>query len=427
MRPEAKGDRNGNGNRGEEASRGNNPQATKIGRVYVGSILPAHEARIAGQLEAIAKHNIEHSQLVLGYQRLPAIPDRWRSFTDVLSASSFWEMVLKVKDWCDNRQFDVLHLHALWAGLIGGIAARLTGGRPVIVYEIHGALAFESRLRNRGWTANVRFAVLYILESLTILLADRLLLVSEELVRYYPIARLRPRIAIPRVIQDSTLAISEQPSSEIEALEEYANRQRNAGRKVLVYSGGLSAWQMFEETVQQMARCINAGIAAAVILTNDKEAASRIVARYVVGQERVYIGTLRQSEVIRGLQACDVGFLLRADNVVNRVASPTKFFEYLAAGLYVITTPGAGTVAPLVERHRLGLVIGEDTQDCELVEWLATIKITEEEKQRIRRLAAARYTWSGCCEKLLQLYEPRRECLSSLSLGQARSDAGTAE
>src|SRR5690606_31866916 len=132
-------------------------------------------------------------------------------------------------------------------------------------------LAFESLFRNRGWTAPVRFIALYILESIAILLADRLLLVSDEVVRYYPIARLRPRVAIRRVIQDSVLTISGSPSREMQTLEEFVDRQRRAGRKILAYSGGLAAWQMFEETVQLMVQCINAGAAAAVILTKDED------------------------------------------------------------------------------------------------------------------------------------------------------------
>lgn len=393
------------GNREEHGMRREGRQAARIRRIYVGRVLPAHEARIAGELEAMANGNLEHRQLILGYRDLPAVPDRWRPFTDVSCASSIWDMVRKVRAWADEWGCGIFHLHALWAGLVGGIAARLTGSRPLVVYEIHGALAFESLFRNRGWTAPVRFVALYILESIAILLADRLLLVSDEVVRYYPIARFRPRVAIRRVIQDSVLTISGSPSREMRALEEFVDRQRCAGRKILAYSGGLAAWQMFEETVQLMVQCINAGAAAAVILTKDEDVARRVLARYDVDLDRVHVGALSQGEVIRGLQACDVGFLLRANNVVNKVASPTKFFEYLAAGLYVVTSPGAATVAPLVERHRLGLVIRPERRDLRLVDWLAATEITEEEKARIRRLAAQEYTWSACREKLLRLYD----------------------
>jgi glycosyltransferase involved in cell wall biosynthesis len=56
------------------------------------------------------------------------------------------------------------------------------------------------------------------------------------------------------------------------------------------------------------------------------------------------------------LAAGDLGLLLRDPHPVNRVASPVKFAEYLAAGLPVLVSPGVGDAAAIVERERVGFV-----------------------------------------------------------------------
>jgi hypothetical protein len=67
--------------------------------------------------------------------------------------------------------------------------------------------------------------------------------------------------------------------------------------------------------------------------------------------------TLSPEETRRTLPAFDAAFLLREPSVVNRVASPVKFAEYLHAGLPVVLTEGIGDATGWVEEHRLGVVL----------------------------------------------------------------------
>lgn len=376
-------------------------QRTTVGRIYVGDVLPAHQARISGQIEAMHGENIDFVQLVLGYKKVPKTPQKWDPFTEVIAAPSVWRMFRESLEWCNRTRPEVVHLHALWAGLIGGLMGRLAKHRPVILYEIHGAVAFESRLRHGSIQGILRFILIYILESLAILLADRLLLVSEEISWYYPLARLKTRTAIRRVVQDSTLNFSSDKSNALAALQKFAVEQRRSGKIVLAYSGGLSDWQQFEPTVRLMSECVKAGLASAVVITNDPAGATRIIGPEA---KQFHVTRLEQHEVVQGLRECDIGFLLRRCNAVNRVASPTKFFEYIAAGLLVVTTPGAATIAPLVEMHNLGLVLSESDEDLQLLDWIRDLNLTGQEKIRISELARFEYSWSACGKQLVDLY-----------------------
>ncbi|HRN37811.1 MAG TPA: hypothetical protein PLL18_12975, partial [Flavobacteriales bacterium] len=59
------------------------------------------------------------------------------------------------------------------------------------------------------------------------------------------------------------------------------------------------------------------------------------------------------------LVGCDHALLIREDAITNRVASPTKFAEYLACGLPVVISPYIGDFSGEVDRERLGTVYSE--------------------------------------------------------------------
>jgi hypothetical protein len=62
-------------------------------------------------------------------------------------------------------------------------------------------------------------------------------------------------------------------------------------------------------------------------------------------------------QVPKYLSLADYGFLVRRDAITNRVAAPTKFAEYLAAGLKILISPCLGDYSDLVEREKLGCVV----------------------------------------------------------------------
>ncbi|WP_294783629.1 hypothetical protein [uncultured Eubacterium sp.] len=101
------------------------------------------------------------------------------------------------------------------------------------------------------------------------------------------------------------------------------------------YIGSLSSWQCFEETIVYF-KLIKSVIADAefIIYTSEIEKAKEILKKY--GLENVYVGCVNPEEMNSVL--CDVkfGFIIRKDNPVNSVATPTKLSSYLAAGVIPI-------------------------------------------------------------------------------------------
>ena len=112
---------------------------------------------------------------------------------------------------------------------------------------------------------------------------------------------------------------------------------------VLVYAGGTAKWQLLPQTFSLIAslhamdqRC------KGLILTCGNHDQIREFAKASGLENSAFrLMSAAHHEVSKFLSAADIGILLRVDNVVNRVACPTKLGEYLACGLPVIAGPVA--------------------------------------------------------------------------------------
>jgi hypothetical protein len=111
-----------------------------------------------------------------------------------------------------------------------------------------------------------------------------------------------------------------------------------------------------------------------LILTRETEAMKKLCLEEQLPEENRTILALDHREVPRYLAAADAGLLLRDRCPVNRVASPVKFGEYLAAGLPVVISREIGDYSALVSRESLGVVLDEldptDSQVKDVVELL---------------------------------------------------------
>ena len=68
-------------------------------------------------------------------------------------------------------------------------------------------------------------------------------------------------------------------------------------------------------------------------------------------RSRITALSVPRDAVMRYLVACDVSFIIRERRLMNRVASPVKFAEYLAAGLAIVASPEIGDMSTLYFRR----------------------------------------------------------------------------
>ena len=117
-------------------------------------------------------------------------------------------------------------------------------------------------------------------------------------------------------------------------LQRNLNRYKNPS---FVYAGSLSIWQNIDETLQ-VYKCLENQIqnSTLTLLTEEIEKANNLLEEHNIKTACVKYVNLRNLN--NELLKYKYGFLLRRNNLVNNVATPTKMNSYLACGLIPIFT-----------------------------------------------------------------------------------------
>lgn len=118
----------------------------------------------------------------------------------------------------------------------------------------------------------------------------------------------------------------------------------------VVYAGSNAPWQglnLIDEflEIHPQIQC--------TLLTKENALTAEMKAKY---GPRLQIKWLKTNEVVQEMTKHDYGLLLRPFCETNKVASPGKFAEYLAAGLNVICSKEIGDYASFIAHHSCGMV-----------------------------------------------------------------------
>lgn len=126
-----------------------------------------------------------------------------------------------------------------------------------------------------------------------------------------------------------------------------------------VYAGGMLAWQCVDEALQLYGMVKDKYPNATItLLTRDKDAAQALVNKH--GLRDVTIKFVPLENLNEELAKYKYGMLLRTDDPVNNVATPTKFNSYLAAGVIPVITRAIGDYGEITDKMRY--VVGIDSE-----------------------------------------------------------------
>jgi hypothetical protein len=107
-----------------------------------------------------------------------------------------------------------------------------------------------------------------------------------------------------------------------------------SNQKVFVYSGSMVGYQSFDLHIEFYKKILSDNNNFLFILTNHIQIAKSYFHNF--DNERIIIKSVNFLQVNDYYNLADFGILIRSNNLLNRVASPTKFGEYCLTGLKVI-------------------------------------------------------------------------------------------
>jgi glycosyltransferase involved in cell wall biosynthesis len=180
-------------------------------------------------------------------------------------------------------------------------------------------------------------------------------------------------------------------------LDRFSGRTERPGGRQVVWSGSIGTWYRFD---------LAARVAAALslpltVLTRDVSLGRQLLDGYPAS-----VRSVPPEQIPSELFAADIGLCLIVSAFSKIASAPTRFAEYLAAGMPVIVTPGVGDLETLVEDHGVGVVLrGEDDDAVQnaarrLLELASDPQVLE----RCRRLARERFDIQAGSRRYADIY-----------------------
>jgi hypothetical protein len=231
-------------------------------------------------------------------------------------------------------------------------------------------------------------------EKNVVLKADFRIAVSSELVNYWKQSygyTDQKHVVIPCTLNSDFKAPLLDESAIASARHEMGFAATDV---VLVYAGSTAGWQSFDLLKSFLIKIMLDNSTVKVLFLSEKDKNVDALKQEFTG--RIFQKFVSHSEVTNVLKACDYGILIREHSITNKVAAPTKFAEYLSAGLPVLISPEIGDYTAFVEAHHCGFVI-DSTSTVNL------IKNPIQERQRYINLVLANYTKSSQTDNYFKL------------------------
>lgn len=238
-------------------------------------------------------------------------------------------------------QPEIIHVRSYVPALMSMLARRWTGGR--LLFDIRGFWADE-RVEGGIWPqTRIPYRLLFRLtkrcERWFFRSADAVVTLTEASLE--PIRRLTGDRRVPTVVIPTCADLGR-----------FAGNTSRTGEFQVTWCGSVGTWYRFD-LVPALARALDAELE---VITRQRDEAIA-----ALGGAPAKVHTLPPSEVPSALLAGDVGVCLCVPAFSKVASAPTRFAEYLAAGMPVIVSPEIGDLKAIVERHHVGVVLrGED-------------------------------------------------------------------
>ena len=280
---------------------------------------------------------------MLRYHKRPTLP---ATLFDIVAGA--WRASRIVR----RERIGLLHARSHVGAAIGALAKKLTGAR--LIFDIRGFLP-EEYVDSGNWPKDgVLFRLTKAAERRLYQSADAFVVLTERAREtLFPNgATGRPVAVIPCCVTTERIA----PRSDRDAV------RRELGvsdRIVYVYIGALSGYYLLRETAGFLAVAReNDARAYALVLTHGP--AAPIVAeleRHGLTASDYRVMRAEPADVPKFLGAADVALSIIRPSYARIASSPTKFAEYLAAGLPVVSTAGIGDLDGHIEEGRAGVLL----------------------------------------------------------------------
>ena len=270
-----------------------------------------------------------------------------------------------------------------------------------VISDFRGAVIDEYLMRHKEksiiYKMILRFLIIKInsIQSNACKNSDCILCVSRKLEEY-----LKSKYIINcRVSIIPTCLDADKCRFDLEQRTKIRNELNLENKFVLVYCGGAQSYQNPKGLITAFIK-ISERIEESLflIVTKDKETFETSLIKSNIDKAKYLIKAVDHNEVYKYLSAADCAILLRDNNNVNKVASPTKFAEYINCNLPVYINHNIGDIDEISFKYNI-CIYEEDVDNV-------SIKIDEikRNKENFKLLVHDYYEWGKNIKTIISIY-----------------------
>jgi glycosyltransferase involved in cell wall biosynthesis len=280
---------------------------------------------------------------------------------------------------------DIMHGQALYSTI--HILRTKKRTKAKVVFDVHGASPEETEMSG-GDASRVKRLQEWEKEALSA--ANLRIFVSNHMQRFFKEKYAlpdHPHVVIPCCVHNHRFRMKE---------EDRLSKRAQMGitdKFVFLYLGTLSVWQWSEAMFSLFAQFYQKSPDSLFYLLlpySDHKRAISLLKEHKLPPTSYIIDEVPHSEVGSVIGVADIGLLLRKSHPVNYVSSPTKFGEYLAAGVPVIATEDIGDISDIIKKENVGLIISVNDDGVSTADLKRIIDFG-------RNVMRNRQKWSDCC------------------------------
>ena len=139
-----------------------------------------------------------------------------------------------------------------------------------------------------------------------------------------------------------------------------------SNKTVIVYSGSLGTWYMFEKMVEffKTINRLNKNTFFLILNKNEHNYARQMLEKHNISVTDYALKAVNPDEVYRYLWASDIGIFFIKPGFAKQASSPTKLGEYLSCGLPIIANDGIGDVEDVLLHNEIGSILYNFSEDA---------------------------------------------------------------
>jgi glycosyltransferase involved in cell wall biosynthesis len=295
--------------------------------------------------------------------------------------------------WCAAKlsrreRIDLLHARSHVGAAIGALAKKFTGAK--LLFDVRGFLP-EEYVDSGNWRKD---GLLY---RLTKGVERWLFRSSDGFVVLTKRARetLFPNGAGSRPVEVIPCCVSADRFAPRRDRDAVRAELGVSDRVVYVYVGALGGYYLMRETAELLgvARKNDPRVFALILTQGPAAPMIAELERSGFASSDYRVMRVPPAEVQGYLSASDVALSIIRPSYARIASSPTKFAEYLAAGLPVISTTGVGDLDRHIEEGRVGVLLGSLDREgyAGALHAIEELRLDPDLADRCRRVARARY------------------------------------